>query len=140
MTGNRHEQELYSLKTDELSELTRRAWAVRANAHVLGTTKVGCALLASDGSVFVGCNVEHKFRSHDVHAEVNAISSMVAGGQRKIVALVVVAERERFTPCGACMDWIMQFGSDECVVGFQGTQGGNVTTYTAKELMPHYPM
>jgi len=126
--------------SEELRELGRRAWAVRQNAHVVGTTKVGCALLTSDGSVFVGCNVEHKFRSHDVHAEVNAISSMVAGGQRKIVALVVVAERERFTPCGACMDWIMQFGSDECVVGFQAREDGQVTTYTAKELMPHYPM
>ena len=127
------------MKADHLPDLTDKAWTVRLNAHVLGATKVGCALLAGDGSVFVGCNVEHRFRSHDVHAEVNAISSMVAGGQRKIIALVVVAERERFTPCGACMDWIMQFGSDDCVIGFQGRIDGPMTTYTAKELMPHYP-
>jgi len=123
-----------------IKDLAKRAWLARDNAYILGNTKVGCALLSADGSIFTGCNVEHRFRSHDVHAEVNAISSMVLSGQRAILVLVVVAERERFTPCGACMDWIMQFcDAEECVIGFQSSRGGAITTYKASQLMPFYP-
>jgi cytidine deaminase len=89
---------------------------------------------------FYGCNVEHQFRSHDVHAEVNAITTMVAAGQKQISAILIVAERTRFTPCGACMDWVFQFGYGTCLVGFQQQQGGTVEVYRADELMPHYPV
>lgn len=122
-----------------LNQLANAAWAVREHAHIIGTTKVGCALLATDGTTFTGCNVEHRFRSHDVHAEVNAISSMAAHGKREIAYLVVVAERTRFTPCGACMDWIMQFAAPKCLIAFQSRRNGEFTTYLTDELMPFYP-
>lgn len=123
----------------KLTELAAIAWEVRKAAHILGDTKVGCAVLSSRGGVFQGCNVEHQFRSHDIHAEVNAIGSMVAGGETGLVAIVVVAEREQFTPCGACMDWIFQFGGPECTVAFQGAPRGEIHRFTAAELMPYYP-
>ncbi|MGO9256162.1 MAG: cytidine deaminase family protein [Bryobacteraceae bacterium] len=121
-----------------LEELGKSAWCVRECAFVIGKTRVGCALLADDGKIYVGCNVEHRFRCHDVHAEVNAISSMVAGGGRRIVAIVIAAERDHFTPCGGCMDWIMQFGSG-CIVAFQVRPGSELVQYTASQLMPFYP-
>jgi len=83
--------------------------------------------------------VEHMFRSHDVHAEVNAITSMVAAGYKRMVAVVVAAERERFTPCGACMDWVFQFGGGECVVASQSAHRKPLVRYTAAQLMPYYP-
>ncbi len=94
----------------QLKEMSDAAWEVRRHAYVYGPTQVGAAVMTTDGSLFVGCNAEHRFRSHDIHAEVNAIGSMVAAGHTDLIAVVVVAERERFTPCGACMDWIYQFG------------------------------
>jgi cytidine deaminase len=125
--------------TDDLAALASRAWAARDNAHTFGGTKVGCAVLSSTGEIFDGCNVEHRFRSHDVHAEVNALTSMVSHGVYAVSMIVIVAERDRFTPCGACMDWIFQFGGDNAVVAFQGTPGGRFDTFTAAELMPYYP-
>lgn len=122
-----------------LQGLAAAAWNTRENAHILGNTKVGCSVLTDRGRVFGGCNVEHMFRCHDVHAEVNAISSMVSSGDRTIIAVVIVAERDRFTPCGGCMDWIMQFGSEDTVVAFQPERGGPLQRYSAHELMPHYP-
>src|SRR5436309_15211554 len=95
-----------SLTDARIAELLNAAWDVRRNAHVIGPTKVGCAVLASDGRVFVGCNVEHRFRSHDVHAEVNAITNMVSAGGTAVVAVAIPAERDRVTPCGAGMQWI----------------------------------
>lgn len=128
-----------SVPAQSLEELFEVAWAVREHAHILGETKVGSAVLSQEGTIHVGCNVEHPFRSHDMHAEVNAIGSMVAGGGSRAVAIVIVAERERFTPCGACMDWIMLFGGPTCTVAFQGGRGGKHQAYTASELMPFYP-
>jgi cytidine deaminase len=115
------------------------AWKVRDNAYILGKTKVGCALLTAEGEMFVGCNVEHRFRSHDVHAEVNAISTMIANGQQRIEYVLVAADRNNFTPCGACMDWIMQFAAERCLVAFQASPGAEPTIYTAQQLMPYYP-
>ena len=121
------------------SDLGPAAWQARANARVHGPTRVGAAVLSSDGQIFSGCNVEHQFRSHDVHAEVNALSSMVAAGSQGAVALLIAAERERFTPCGSCVDWIFELGGKDCLVGFQASEGGEVSMHLAHELMPYYP-
>lgn len=124
---------------ERLPELAAAAWRVRRNARILGSTAVGAAVLDSHGGLHVGCNVEHRFRSHDVHAEVNAIGNMVAVGEQQLVAVLVAAERERFTPCGACLDWIFEFGGDACVVAVQNVEGGSTEALTAGSLMPHYP-
>jgi cytidine deaminase len=134
------ERDFCSITDAEIKRLFELAWEVRDNAHVIGPTKVGCAVLAGDGRVFSGCNVEHRFRSHDVHAEVNAITSMVSGGSTSLRAVAIAAERERFTPCGACMDWIMQFVDGDCGVFAQSKPGGKIQKFTARGLMPFYPL
>lgn len=141
MTGEASTMQLDSetLTQRRLEELAKKAWEVRENAFIFGNTKVGAAAMARDGSVFGGCNVEHQFRSHDVHAEVNAIGSMVTAGHTDLIAIVVAADRERFTPCGGCMDWIYQFGGPECLVGFQRSPEGEISIFRANELMPFYP-
>jgi cytidine deaminase len=122
------------------TELLSEAWKARENAYLIGKTKVGAAALSSSGKIFTGCNVEHRFRSHDIHAEVNAIGTMVSAGENSLVAIVIVAERERFTPCGSCMDWIFQFGGPDCFVAFQSSPEKRLDIYTAHDLMPHYPI
>jgi cytidine deaminase len=131
----------YAMINGEISPtaLIEDAWAVRGHARVLGKTRVGAAVLSSTGRVFVGCNVEHKFRSHDVHAEVNALTSMIAGGDTLAVAIAIASERDRFTPCGGCMDWIFELGGPRCVV-YVASSGRAVTAqHFAEELMPFYP-
>ena len=123
----------------ELNSLSTLAWRARKNSFVLGNTKVGACLLSNKGQYYTGCNVEHIFRSHDIHAEVNAISNMIVGGERRLKAILIVAMRSKFTPCGSCMDWIMQHGGKNCIVGFQNKKGGEIIFFRAGELMPHYP-
>lgn len=120
-------------------KLAKAAWKVRENSYLFGKTKVGVSLQTTNGNIIGGCNIEQIFRSHDIHAEVNAISTMIAMGETQFYALLVVAQRDRFTPCGSCMDWIMQFGGVDAIVGFQKEPGGEIEKYTAHELMPHYP-
>jgi cytidine deaminase len=124
----------------DIQALAEAAWKVRENAHVIGATKVGCALVGCNGQIYVGCNVEHRFRSHDVHAEVNAITSMVSHGCQSFRLMFIAAQRERFTPCGACMDWVMQFATDSDVpVIAQAEIGGELLILKASQLMPYYP-
>jgi cytidine deaminase len=119
-------------------QLSVSAWKYRENARVLGKTMVGAAVI-SKGNVFGGCNIEHKFRSHDIHAEISAISSMIGSGFKQLDAIIIVAERNKFTPCGGCLDWIFEFGGPKCLVGYQTKKEGKITIFEAKELMPHYP-
>jgi cytidine deaminase len=128
-----------SISEEDWHSLSERAWRVRKNARVHGRTQVGVAVLASNSEIYVGCNVEHRFRSHDVHAEVNALTSMAADGDATAWALLIASERDRFTPCGACMDWIFELGGSSCLVGFQPTEDGEVEVRRADELMPFYP-
>jgi cytidine deaminase len=95
--------------------------------------------MATDGRIFVGCNVEHRFRSHDVHAEVNALTTMVSEGGDRALAVLIAAERDHFTPCGSCLDWIFELGGPDCLIGFQGDSAAGVRVFRSRDLMPKYP-
>ena len=107
-----------SLSNDLWQNLSSEAWRFREHARVLGKTQVGAAVI-SGKKIFGGCNIEHKFRSHDIHAEISAISSMISAGKQNLDAILVVTERDKFTPCGGCLDWIFEFGGPKCKVGYQ---------------------
>jgi len=124
---------------DAWREMSTLAWEVRSRAFIHGKTRVGCAALTLSGKIYVGCNIEHRFRCHDIHAETNAISAMISAGEQQLVAILIVAERKKFTPCGGCLDWIFQFGGNECEVAYQTSPQMRIFKYSAKELMPHYP-
>ena len=121
------------------ARLADAAWAVRENARVHGKTRVGAAVLSQQGNIYAGCNIEHIFRSHDVHAEVNALTTMAASGDGPATAVLIASERERFTPCGGCLDWIFELGGPATLVAFQGSRSASLTVHRADELMPLYP-
>ena len=124
--------------TLSVAELSIVAWQVRDHSRLIGTTAVGCSVLTESGEVFAGCNVEHRYRSNDIHAEVNALSSMVAGSRARASVVFIAAEREHFTPCGACLDWIFELGGDSCDVYVQSDRDSEPARYRATDLMPYY--
>src|SRR5579862_8473323 len=103
------------------NKLSKAAWKVRDNARILEDTHVGAALISTNGKIFTGCNVEHSMRSHDIHAETNAIGTMIAAGEKRIAAILVVAKCDWLTPCGGCLDWINEFGARDCKIGVQSS-------------------
>ena len=107
------------MKNIPWEKLAQAAWEVRENSYIIGSTKVGAAIYTVNQKIIRGCNIEHRYRSHDIHAEVNAIGNMVASGEERFQAIIIVAERDFFTPCGSCMDWIMQHGIENCLVAFK---------------------
>jgi cytidine deaminase len=128
-----------ALTDERWQQLADVAWLARENARVHGKTRVGVAVLSKQGNIHAGCNVEHIFRSHDVHAEVNALTTMTTVGDGPAVAVFIAAERDRFTPCGGCLDWIFELGGPATFVAFQGAREGSIAVLRADELMPHYP-
>ena len=96
------------------------AAAARAalNAHApYSRFRVGAAVLAEDGSVFIGCNVENVSFPEGTCAETAAISAMVVGGRREIVRLAIWSKGPDIcAPCGGCRQRIAELGSASTVV------------------------
>ncbi|MBU0677544.1 MAG: cytidine deaminase [Verrucomicrobia bacterium] len=78
---------------------------------------VGSCVLMEDGTQYTGCNVENASYGLTLCAERNAITTAVARGQRKIVAVAIVADGSTPPyPCGACRQVINEFGSPETII------------------------
>lgn len=98
--------------------------------------KVGAALLADDGAVYPGCNVENAAYPVGACAEAGAISAMVAGGARAIRAILVLGDGpELVTPCGACRQRIREFAMPETPILIAGPEGIRAR-FSLAELLP----
>ena len=122
--------------TDE--KLLELALDARKNAYVpYSGYAVGAALLAEDGRVFTGCNVENASYSATVCAERSALFAAVSAGKRHFTALAVHTPDscEAFCPCAVCLQTLSEFcGSDLKILC---TAPGRQETYTLGELLPH---
>ncbi len=119
---------------DDLVEQARR---VRANAHApYSGFKVGAAIRAASGQVYVGCNVENVAYPEGTCAEAGAISAMVAAGETGLTDVAVVASGpEPVTPCGGCRQKLAEFGRGETNITM-ATMDGQFRTATLSELLP----
>ena len=98
--------------------------------------KVGAAVLAEDGTIHAGCNVENAAYPVGSCAEAGAIAAMIASGARAIRAVLVYGEgAELVTPCGACRQRIREFAAPETPVAIAGPEGIRAR-FTLAELLP----
>ena len=97
--------------------------------------RVGAALLAADGSVVDGCNVENAAYPAGLCAERVAVGGAVARGLRDFHALVVATEAGTPTPpCGICRQVLMEFAPNLSVLSV--TRDGAEARWTMSELLP----
>jgi len=96
--------------------------------------RVGCALEAEDGRVFVGCNVENASYGLTICAERAAVCAAVAGGAQRFRRVVVVSDADPpAAPCGACRQVLSEFGRDLRV---DGVGAAGAVRWTIAELLP----
>lgn len=96
-------------------DLLARARQARANAYApYSRFSVGAALLAADGRVFTGCNVENASYGLTNCAERVAIGTAVTEGAREFVAIAVTGPEDATAcaPCGACRQVLYEFGPE----------------------------
>jgi cytidine deaminase len=118
-------------------ELKNAAQAVRANAYApYSNFKVGAALRAEDGQVYVGCNVENVAYPEGTCAEAGAIAAMIAAGAQKIVEAYVIADSpDPVPPCGGCRQKLSEFAARDVTVTLATTDGAEFKT-TVGDLLP----
>lgn len=105
------------MPNDELiQELYSRAAQVRQQAHApYSGYKVGAALLAESGEIYLGANVENAAYPVTMCAERAALFSAVTAGERSFQAIVIVTENAG-APCGSCRQALAEFSGDLRVV------------------------
>ncbi|MDR2617557.1 MAG: cytidine deaminase [Treponema sp.] len=127
------------MDTVSMDELYRRALAAAEAAYApYSRFRVGAALLAEDGAVFLGCNVENRSYGLTVCAERSAVFKGVSEGRRRFTALAI-ATPDSFHPvgpCGACRQVLSEFMPPDAPVRFGGSSGEKVDT-TIGVLYPY---
>lgn len=99
-----------------IQRLLASAEQARAQAYApYSKFPVGAALLAEDGRVFLGCNVENASFGLTVCAERNALAAAVVAGA-KPVAVAILGTKPDLLPCGACRQVLAEFGQELLIV------------------------
>ena len=117
--------------------MTSKSAAVRENAHApYSNFKVGAAIRAASGTIYVGCNVENVAYPEGTCAEAGAIAAMVAAGETKLTeAYVIAGSPMPVTPCGGCRQKLAEF-ADATASVTMATTGGVEQITTVGDLLP----
>lgn len=121
-------------------ELVNKAVKALDNAYSpYSGFKVGAALLAADGEVFVGCNIENAAYPAAICAERTAIGNAVSSGAREFIKIAIVGGKngeitDYCPPCGICRQVLSELcGEDFEILLYNGK---TVKGYPLKELLP----
>ena len=123
---------------DTLAALFAAAKAAQARAYTpYSRFNVGAAIIASNGAIYSGCNVENAAYPQGACAETGAIAAMALAGERRIEQILVIGDGEALcTPCGGCRQRIREFADPRTPIHIAGPDGVRAS-FTLDELLPH---
>lgn len=104
--------------------------------------QVGAALLAADGRVYQGCNIENAAYTPTNCAERTAFFKAVSEGVRDFSAIAIVGglmgqgKLSFCAPCGVCRQVMMEFCRPESFRIILARSKTEYRTYTLEELLP----
>jgi cytidine deaminase len=96
---------------------------------------VGAALLATDGRIFTGCNVESSSYGLTICAERVALVKALSEGVTEFVAIAIATPQKPFCPpCGACRQLLWDYAKNiQVILAVSDEQ----ETLSLQELLPH---
>ena len=96
--------------------------------------RVGAVVVATDGTEYLGCNVENAAYGASICAEANAITNAAAGGIRAIDTVAVTClDGDACSPCGNCRQIMREFGVRRVILT---DESGDPVEYTLDDLLP----
>lgn len=103
--------------------------------------KVGAALLAKNGRIYTGCNIENAAYTPTNCAERTAFFKAVSEGVREFDAICIVGGKDGIVteyapPCGVCRQVMMEFCDPETFQIILATDSEHYEICTLKELLP----
>lgn len=103
--------------------------------------RVGAALLAKNGRIYTGCNIENAGYTPTNCAERTAFFKAVSEGIREFEAIAVVGGLHGkinglTAPCGVCRQVMMEFCDPKTFQVIMATDKENYQTMTLEELLP----
>jgi cytidine deaminase len=116
--------------------LIQTALAVQQRAYCrYSQFQVGAALLAADGQIYSGCNVENASYGLTICAERAAVFNAVAAGQQRF-ELLAVALRGQGTPCGACRQVLFEFAPELPILLVDSEDPSRIVEANVRDLLP----
>src|SRR5581483_3942452 len=117
--------------------LIAAARAARAQAYApYSGFAVGAALRGAGGAIFAGANVENAAYPQSQCAEASAIGQMIAAGERRIAAAVVIGGDQACPPCGGCRQRLAEFAGPDLPIHLCAPDGRLLHRVTLGELLP----
>ena len=130
------------LENDQIEALIEKAISMMDYSYVpYSHFHVGAALLAKNGTVYGGCNIENAGYTPSNCAERTAFFKAVSEGVREFDAICVVGGankelKEITAPCGVCRQVMMEFCNPEEFQIILAVSKEQYEIYTLKELLP----
>ncbi len=120
----------------QTQDLVNLAIKTKATAYAkYSNFKVGCALVDDRDKVFTGSNIENLSYGLTICAERNAITTAVSDGAKYLKKVVVSADKDFTTPCGACLQVISEFANKDTIIVLANSEG-KFKEVAFKEFLP----
>jgi len=121
-------------RDEELLRMARRAMELARSPY--SGVKVGAVVVAADGQVYPGCNVENASLGLTACAERVALWGAVAHGSADFTTLVLTSNHPKVTtPCGACRQVILELAPRARII-FGDAEGVKHVWASARDLLP----
>lgn len=125
------------LPNEVRDKLVAAAIAARAKAYApFSNYHVGAAILDDRGRVFAGVNVENSSYGLTICAERTAAGAAITDGAKQFEA-VAVATPGAASPCGACRQFLYEFGPEAIILLVDSETGEVAQTTRLSELLPN---
>ena len=123
------------LEKDQIEALIDKAISMMDYSYVpYSHFHVGAALLAKNGNVYGGCNIENASYPCGLCAERAAAAQAISAGNRAFAVLAVAGSGEEVcTPCGLCRQFLFEFAPNLRVLC--ANRSGAFEEHTLQELL-----
>lgn len=125
----------------ENKDLIIEAMKAREFAYVpYSGFKVGAALLAKNGTVYLGCNIENAAYTPSNCAERTAFFKAVSQGVTEFEKIAIIAGKDKIeeytSPCGVCRQVMMEFCSPQEFKIIMAKSPEDYLEMSLKEILP----